>query len=69
MKKDSKLNILAFALLSFSIIPNAQAYLDPGAAGYIFQVLIALSVGGWFFFKSGSSKIIGKVKRIFVKKK
>jgi len=58
------------ALLAVQILlpPMAFAYLDPGTGSYIFQVLVAMFIGGIFTVKMYWQKIKNFVSRYFSKK-
>ena len=48
--KKSVILMLGFIVCGFLCFPkDAYAYIDPGTGSYIFQMLIALVVGGMFF--------------------
>jgi len=49
-----KTNLILFlcGIFSFSLVSSAQAYIDPGAGSFLFQLLIAGALGGLFFIKS-----------------
>lgn len=56
-------------LLCLVIPPKAWAYLDPGTGSYIFQVTVAIFLGGLFAVKIFWVKIRGFFKNLFSKKK
>ncbi|HOD36768.1 MAG TPA: hypothetical protein PLR20_13215 [Syntrophales bacterium] len=50
--------VLTFAVLVHVILPeNASAYLDPGTGSYLFQVLLAVFIGGLVAIKTFWLKI------------
>lgn len=68
MKKIVNLKSVKFVLFSvlfmlFVLPKTAEAYLDPGSASYLFQILIAGALGCLFYIKS----IIRWFKNIFKK--
>lgn len=55
------IKIFIYIGILFLIFPKtAHAYIDPGSANYLFQILAAIAIGGIFFFKD----IIRKAKKI-----
>ncbi|MBA4391875.1 MAG: hypothetical protein C0399_13200 [Syntrophus sp. (in: bacteria)] len=54
-----KLSFILFLIVTLQIVfsQNAYAYLDPGTGSYIFQVLIAVVIGGLFAIKMFWQKI------------
>jgi len=55
--------------LFFSIFTQeAYAYLDPGTGSYIFQLIIATSIGGLYAVKLFWTKIVVFFKNLFRKK-
>ena len=66
------MRILSLLLLSFSIVISiwitfprpAWAYLDPGTGSYLFQILIAVFVGGIFTVKIFWHRIVTLFNRI-----
>jgi hypothetical protein len=52
-----------FALTSLIFPQDAHAYLDPGSASYIFQIIVAALLGALFFFKSFFRRIINFFKK------
>jgi len=64
------INVLFISLIVlFASIQNAYAYLDPGTGSYIFQVIIAVALGGLFVLKLMWHKLVILIKRIFTGKK
>ena len=59
-----------FLIIALQVIlsQNAFAYLDPGTGSYIFQVLIAVSIGGLFTVKMYWQKIKIFFSHLFSKK-
>ena len=54
-----KLNFILFltVALQFTFLQNAFAYLDPGTGSFIYQVLVASFIGGFFAVKMYWQKI------------
>jgi hypothetical protein len=52
-----------FALASLFFPQDAHAYLDPGSASYIFQIIVVSLLGVLFFFKSFFRRIINFFKK------
>lgn len=63
----SMLTVVAFVYFSIVIADDAHAYIDPGTGSYIFQVLIAVLIGGLFFFKNAFRHMIDFFKGLFSK--
>ncbi len=57
--------VLVFIAGFFS---NVYAYIDPGTGSMLFQVIIASLLSAIFIFKSFFSRMILKIKSIFIKK-
>jgi hypothetical protein len=55
-------------IFSGAFVKNANAYLDPGTGSYIFQIFIAVVVGGIFLIKLYLNRIISFFKNSFLKK-
>lgn len=55
--------LVTTSLISLLFPSHAYAYLDPGTGSYIFQILIAVAVGGLFAIKL----FWGKIKAFFNK--
>lgn len=51
MRKFIKFTVF-ISLVSLVIPSPAKAYLDPGSASYLFQILIAGALGGLFYIKT-----------------
>jgi len=60
---------LKLLVLCFFFPLTSHAYLDPGTASMILQVVIGGIVGGLMFFKTGWYKIKNLVLRVLGKKK
>jgi hypothetical protein len=57
LKKKIFLVLFLIVTLQFTFSQNAFAYLDPGIGSYIFQVLVAMIIGGLFTAKMYWQKI------------
>jgi len=70
---SSRFNLINVLFISvfilFASAQNAYAYLDPGTGSYIFQIIIAVALGGLFAIKLLWNKIITFLKKIFGKNK
>lgn len=55
--------IMCLALFNLLFPQNAYAYIDPGSASYVFQVILAAFIGALFFLKL----FWRKIKAIFIK--
>lgn len=58
--------VTTFVFLSF--LQEVYAYLDPGTGSYIFQVMIALIIGGLFAIKLYWAKIKMFIEKLFSKR-
>lgn len=59
-----------FIIICITAIPlRAEAYIDPGAGSYIFQVIIAVFIGTLFYFRSWWSRGKRAVLYFFKKRK
>lgn len=67
MTMDSFLVVILAMLLFLGSENCAFAYIDPGTGSYMFQVSIALVIGGMFFFKNLLRSIISTIKSAFGK--
>ncbi len=57
---------LALAFLLCAVFSQtAHAYMDPGTGSYIFQIVIAGILGGFFVVRRGRAKIVDFYSRIF----
>jgi hypothetical protein len=54
--------------LQFTLSRNAFAYLDPGTGSYIFQVMVAVVIGGLYTIKMFWQKIKNFFSNLFSKK-
>jgi hypothetical protein len=57
LKRKPLFTLFLIVALQEMLSQNAFAYLDPGTGSYIFQVLIAVFIGGLFTIKSYWQKI------------
>lgn len=67
--KKRNLILLLFSIFSFSLVSSAQAYIDPGAGSFLFQLVIAGALGGLFFIKSIIRSVKLRLSSIFGGKK
>lgn len=67
--KKINLILLLSSIFSLSVVRSAQAYIDPGAGSFLFQLVIAGALGGLFFIKSIIRSIKLRLSNIFGGKK
>jgi len=50
---------LLFLMFSLTVLPTANAYIDPGSGSFIFQVLIGAALGAALAVKAFWRRIVG----------
>ena len=58
---------VAFVVLAlgFFLVEHPQAYIDPGSASYLFQVLVGGLLGGAFVLRTYWTRVKGALERVF----
>jgi hypothetical protein len=68
LKKKLFFTLFLMVTLQCSLSQDAFAYLDPGTGSYIFQVMLAIFIGGLFTIKMYWQKIKNYISNLFSKK-
>jgi hypothetical protein len=65
MVKASRFHLMSIVLLLLVISEgSAQAYIDPGTASYVFQVIAGAILGGVFLLRTYWSRVVTTVRSL-----
>jgi len=68
LKRKLFCGLILIVALHFTLSQNAFAYLDPGTGSYIFQVMVAVVIGGLYTIKMHWQKIKNFFSNLFSRK-
>jgi len=67
--KSVYVSVMAFLFFYLVLVSHAQAYVDPGSASIILQLILAIFLGIGLAYRSTMFKLKSLMKRLFLRKK